>query len=191
MTESTSEKMDVCSAADLAEGETLGLRTLTSDRGDITGADGSVLVTERPVLRYGLDKTKVEGAQVARSARRIARVLDIDAGAYVDRAGAMGPEAFVEAVVLREDDAREVLPAFRRITGALAVNDTLLLIRDAIIRLNVDKSKQNAIPPVEFTPRPGRRAVDTPSSKISLEEQQARHTKAVALFLPDKANRDD
>ena len=114
-------------APDLVEGDTLGLRTLTPDRGDITGADGAVLVTERPVLRYGLDKTKVEGAQVARSARRIARILDIDAASYVERAEAMGAEAFVEAVVLREEDAREVLPAFRKVPGALAVNDTLPL----------------------------------------------------------------
>ncbi len=114
-------------APDLAEGDTLGLRTLTPRRGDITGADGAVLVTERPVLRYGLDKTKVEGPQVARSARRIARVLDLDAASYVARAEAMGPEAFVEAVVLREDDALEALPAFRRVPGALAVRDTLPL----------------------------------------------------------------
>jgi cell division protein FtsI/penicillin-binding protein 2 len=114
-------------APDLAEGDTLGLRTLTPDRGDITGADGAVLVTERPVLRYGLDKTKVEGDQVARSARRIARILDVDVASYVDRAEAMGPEAFVEAVVLREDDARDVLPAFRKVRGALAVNDSLPL----------------------------------------------------------------
>jgi cell division protein FtsI/penicillin-binding protein 2 len=114
-------------APDLADGETLGLRTITPDRGDITGADGAVLVTERPVLRYGLDKTKVEGAQVARSAARIARILDVDPASYVDRAEAMGPEAFVEAVVLREEDAREVLPAFRKVRGALAVNDTLPL----------------------------------------------------------------
>ncbi|RYB92669.1 penicillin-binding protein [Nocardioides glacieisoli] len=114
-------------APDLVEGDTLGLRTLTPDRGDITGANGTVLVTERPVLRYGLDKTKVEGTQVARSARRIARILDVDAAAYVERAEAMGAEAFVEAVVLREEDALEVLPAFRKVPGALAVNDTLPL----------------------------------------------------------------
>jgi cell division protein FtsI/penicillin-binding protein 2 len=114
-------------APDLAEGDTLGLRRLTPARGDITGADGAVLVTERPVLRYGLDKTKVDGPQVARSARRIARILDVDAAAYVERAEAMGAEAFVEAVVLREDDARDVLPAFRKVPGALAVNDTLPL----------------------------------------------------------------
>ena len=114
-------------APDLAEGDTLGLRTLTPRRGDITGQAGAVLVTERPVLRYGLDKTKVEGPQVARSARRIARVLDVDAASYVERAEAMGPEAFVEALVLREDDALEVLPAFKKVPGALAVRDTLPL----------------------------------------------------------------
>ncbi len=114
-------------APDLADGDTLGLRTVTPVRGDITGADGVVLVTDRPVLRYGLDKTKVEGAQVARSARRIARILDVDAAAYVERAEEMGAEAFVEAVVLREDDALDVLPAFRKVPGALAVRDTLPL----------------------------------------------------------------
>ncbi|MCW2739183.1 MAG: Beta-lactamase [Nocardioides sp.] len=112
---------------DLAEGDMLGLRTLTPQRGDITGAGGVALVTERPVLRYGLDKTKVEGPQVARSAGRIARVLDVDAASYVERAEAMGPEAFVEALVLREDDALDVLPAFRKVPGALAVRDTLPL----------------------------------------------------------------
>ena len=112
---------------DLAEGDTLGLQTLPPVRGDITGAEGAVLVTERPVLRYGLDKTKVRGPLVARSARRIARVLDVDAASYVELAEAMGDEAFVEALVLREDDALDVLPGFATIRGALAVRDTLPL----------------------------------------------------------------
>lgn len=114
-------------APDLAEGDTLGLRTLSPSRGDITGAGGVALVTERPVLRYGLDKTKVEGPQVARSARRIARILDVDPASYAERAEEMGAEAFVEAIVLREDDALDVLPAFRKVPGALAVRDTLPL----------------------------------------------------------------
>ncbi len=114
-------------APDLAEGDSLGLRTLTPARGDITGAGGAVLVTERPVLRYGLDKTKVEGAQIARSARRIAQALDVDVASYVARAEAMGPDAFVEALVLREDEALDVLASFRAVRGALAVRDTLPL----------------------------------------------------------------
>ena len=65
------------------------------------------------------------------------------------------------------------------------VNDTLLLIRDAIIRSNVDKSKQNTIPPIDFTPRPGRRDTDKPvKGKLSVEEQRARHERTVALFKP-------
>lgn len=69
------------------------------------------------------------------------------------------------------------------------VNDTLLLIRDAIVRSNVDKAKQNAIPPIDFTARPGR-PVETKKDTISREEREARHKKAVSLFLPDKANSD-
>jgi cell division protein FtsI/penicillin-binding protein 2 len=123
-------EVDWSSAAlvpDLAADDTLGLRTLSPTRGDITGAGGAVLVTDRPVRRLGLDKTKVEGAQVARSARRIARELDLDVASYVDRAEAMGPEAFVEAVVLREEDARELSPSYARIPGAISLADTLPL----------------------------------------------------------------
>ena len=114
-------------APDLVEGDTLGLRTLSPRRGEITGADGVALVTERPVRRFGLDKTRVAGAQVARSARRIARTLDVDAASYVGRAEAMGPDAFVEAVVLREEDARDVPSAYTEIPGAIALPDTLPL----------------------------------------------------------------
>ena len=39
----------------------------------------------------------------------------------------MGAEAFVEALVLREDDALDVLPGFAKIRGALAVRDTMPL----------------------------------------------------------------
>ena len=114
-------------APEVAAGDTLGLRTVAPVRGDIIGADGVKLVTERSVLRYGLDKTKVEGRDVARSAHRIARILDVDPASYVERAVAMGAEAFVEALVLREDDALEVLPSFRKVPGALAVRDTIAL----------------------------------------------------------------
>jgi cell division protein FtsI/penicillin-binding protein 2 len=114
-------------APDLSDGDTLGLRTLSPRRGDITGAGGVALVTERPVRRFGLDKTRVEASQVARSARRIARTLDVDATSYAERARAMGPDAFVEAVVLREEDARDVPSAYTDIPGAVALSDTLPL----------------------------------------------------------------
>ena len=101
---------------------------LTPDRGDITGADGAVLVTERPVLRYGLDKTKVEGAQVARSARRIARILDIDAAAVRRARGGDGRRGLRRGG--RAARGRRARGAARLPQGAAArsrCNDTLPL----------------------------------------------------------------
>lgn len=69
------------------------------------------------------------------------------------------------------------------------VNDTLMLVKDAIIRSNVPKAQQKSIPDVKFTPRPGRpeRATVTEQDRA---EQQARHAKAVSLFHPDAARRE-
>ena len=108
----------------LKEGETLDVDTLLAERGDILGAGGRPLVKARRVVHYGLDKTMVKAAGVASSARRIAQVLDIDPAPYVKQAGAAGPKAFVEAIVLRDADARKVDPSYSDIPGAAAVTGT-------------------------------------------------------------------
>lgn len=106
----------------LQEGWTLDLDEVSADRGDILGARDSLIVTERDVIRFGLDKTKVRGAQVAASARRVAELLDIDAAAFVKEAQAAGPKAFVEAIVLRADEAQQHLtPAWAGVTGAASI----------------------------------------------------------------------
>lgn len=112
----------------LTEGEHLALTTVPADRGDILGAGNAPIVTERPVVRYGLDKTKVKAARVAASAGRIADLLDIDRGDYVKRAKASGPDAFVEALVLRAHVARsDVPPEYGDVPGAVAIDDTMPL----------------------------------------------------------------
>ena len=78
---------------------------MTADRADITGAGGRPLVTERPVLRFGIDKANVPAASAGTSARRLARLVGIDPAAYAERVAAAGPKAFVEAIVLRPADA--------------------------------------------------------------------------------------
>ncbi len=114
-------------APDLAEGDSLGLRTLAGERGAITGLDGAPIVVDRPVIRFGLDKTRTRPAQVRPAARRIATALDLDVRDFVERAAAAGPEAFVEAVVLRSEEARDLDPAYADIPGAAAIEDTLPL----------------------------------------------------------------
>jgi cell division protein FtsI/penicillin-binding protein 2 len=115
-------------APGLRAGERLVLSRELPARAEILGAGGTPLVTERPVVRFGLDHTRVSAEQRLTSARSLARALDIDVASYVAQVEAAGPKAFVEALVLRSDD---VTPAIRaaveRIEGAVGVDDTLPL----------------------------------------------------------------
>ncbi|HEX6150087.1 penicillin-binding transpeptidase domain-containing protein [Nocardioides sp.] len=112
----------------LRRGGSLELTGVTAARGEILGAGGQAIVTDRPVTRFGIDKSAVSTKRAVTSARELARLLDLDVAAYVDRVRASGDEAFVEAIVLRRDDIPvEVGSGYQRIKGALAVQDTLPL----------------------------------------------------------------
>lgn len=103
---------------ELRDGETLDLRTLPAERGEILGAGGAPLVTARPIRTYGLDKSRIEPAQVVPSARAVADFLDVDRADFVERAKGSGPKAFVEAIALRPADARDLPFGFDDIPGA-------------------------------------------------------------------------
>ncbi len=113
---------------DLVPGDRLTLGTSLADRAQILGAGGTPIVKERPVLRFGLDKTRVPASRQAGSARTLARLLDVDPTAFAARVKAAGDKAFVEAVVLRGADARTALQdGAGRVRGAGVVRDTLPL----------------------------------------------------------------
>ena len=107
----------------LVEGERLTLTRTAAQRGQITGAGDRAIVAPRDVVRLGLDKTKLTAADdVATSARAIATALDVGAGAFVEQAVAAGDKAFVEALVLRSEEARTAVPAsYADIPGAVAL----------------------------------------------------------------------
>jgi cell division protein FtsI/penicillin-binding protein 2 len=113
----------------LDAGERLVVRDLPAERGDILGAGGEALVTDRPVVRVGIDKTKVASEQAAESARRLAEQLpSVDAAGFVERVGAAGPKAFVEAIVLRTDGPSPVDRArIAAIPGGALLDDELPL----------------------------------------------------------------
>ncbi len=116
-------------APDLREGERLSASRRWAPRADLLGAGGTKLVTERAVLRIGIDKTKVAAARAqAASARALARLVDVDTAGFLKQVRAAGPKAFVEAIVLRASD---VTPAIGRgvqaIAGAVVVDDALPL----------------------------------------------------------------
>ena len=115
---------------DLAPGDHLLLETGPQQRGNILGAGGEVLVTERPVWRVGIDKTRIEAEQLDSSATALAEFLELDPAPFAAQVQAAGPEAFVEAITLRQDDVSPP-PVFQaevaEIPGAAALNSTLSL----------------------------------------------------------------
>ncbi|NOJ60111.1 penicillin-binding transpeptidase domain-containing protein [Arthrobacter sp. 260] len=112
----------------LEPGQVLTMSSSPAERGDILGADGEVLVTDRPVLRVGIDKTQLEADQLGGSAGALAELVGVDPTAFTAQVEGAGPEAFVEAIVLRDDDSRPVTDAeLAAVPGALAVPDELAL----------------------------------------------------------------
>lgn len=114
--------------AGLRDGERLDLSTITPDRGDILGARGRPLVTDRPVVRLGIDKTQVKPARAVASARQLAAFLDIDAADFAEQVEAAGDKAWVEALVLRQEDvAPSTGDRLEAIPGAGAIADEIPL----------------------------------------------------------------
>ncbi len=115
-------------APGLEQGEVLDLTSKAAPRADILGAGDAKLVTERPVLRFGIDKANVHESQQATSAKQLAALLDIDAASLTERVKAAGEKAFVEALVVRRTDVTgTTLRGYRDIAGAVALPDELPL----------------------------------------------------------------
>lgn len=113
----------------LVEGEHLTLARTAAERGQITGAGDRAIVAPRDVVRLGLDKTKLTAAEVAAgavttSAQAIASALDIGVADFAKRAEAAGDKAFVEALVLRAEEATTAVPpGYADIPGAVSIPD--------------------------------------------------------------------
>ena len=112
----------------LQPGESLVETAIKPERGDILGAEDKPVVTQRPVLRVGIDKSTLNGAQAAQSATSLAQLVDVEAKGFVKQVKASGPKAFVQAIVYRRNDVPpQVLDDLSGIKGARAISDRLPL----------------------------------------------------------------
>lgn len=106
----------------------LAVSRTPAERAEILGAGGDVLVTNRPVIRVGIDKTLVEASALESSAAALAELVGVDAAAYTEQVLGAGEEAFVEAIVLRDNGDRPVSDAeLEAIPGATGIPDSLPL----------------------------------------------------------------
>jgi cell division protein FtsI/penicillin-binding protein 2 len=115
-------------APKLRQGEVLRQTATVAPRGAVLGAEGQRLVTERPVRRFGIDKTQVPAGRAADSAHELAALLGTDGGSLADRVRAAGEKAFVEAIVLRTEDVTpRIANGYGSIQGAVALADDVPL----------------------------------------------------------------
>ncbi|MGC4109966.1 MAG: penicillin-binding transpeptidase domain-containing protein [Nocardioides sp.] len=112
----------------LTGGETLHATTVSARRADILGPHGVGLVTDRPVVRFGVDRLKVPASQAAASARSLAQLVGIDVAPYVAQVKAAGSKAFVQAIVYRQDEVpATVTDRYTHIKGVDAIAGQLPL----------------------------------------------------------------
>lgn len=112
----------------LRKATVLDITPIGSNRGPIVGADGFALVTDRPVVRFGIDRSQVPAARAGDSARRLAQLVDVDVAPYVKQVEAAGDQAYVEAIVFRQAEVpAEVSRGYRGIPGAIAIDDEIPL----------------------------------------------------------------
>lgn len=103
-------------------------RRLPAARGEILGAAGDAIVTSRPVVRVGIDKSQVPAGQAATAAAKLAKLVGITAKGYVSKVKTAGPKAFVEAIVLRADaKERPSATSVTAIEGAVSLTDKAML----------------------------------------------------------------
>ena len=106
----------------------LSQRRVAAERGELRGAGEDPIVELRSVVRIGIDKSAVKGDAAAASARKLARLVDIDAAAYAKKVAEAGSAAFVEAIVYRADaDERPDNDRVFAIKGALPIEDQQML----------------------------------------------------------------
>lgn len=107
----------------LGEGLSLALRRTTPARAEVLAADGSVLVTSRPVVDVGIEPRRADDVpiMVADLTGILRDVLDVDldAAALVVDVEAAAPTAFVPVVTLREDDYLRVQDAVMPLPGTV------------------------------------------------------------------------
>jgi cell division protein FtsI/penicillin-binding protein 2 len=109
----------------LTPGEVLQASTQQPTRGEIIGANDDPLVSERPVVVVGLERSRT--SDVAASATQIGSITGVDGAALAKRVQAAAPDTFVAAITLRKDAYQKVRAQLQPIPGAVFQESTLSL----------------------------------------------------------------
>lgn len=112
-------------APDLTADEHLEIAPLEPELGTVVDRDGTAMYGPHAVRVLGLDKTQLEEGAQEDAARELADLLGIDADRYAQTVAGYGPDAFVPALTVREDDLEDYpLGKAADVTGYRALERT-------------------------------------------------------------------
>jgi len=106
----------------LDPGTRLGTTRSFSERAPILDRTGGAIVQDRPVVRVGAVVSEVSDPRA--TADGLARVLDVDRRPILRQLRGGGPQQFVEAIVLREEDYAAVRGALAEVPDVTAIDGT-------------------------------------------------------------------
>ncbi len=93
------------------DGDALAMTTTAAARADILGDGGAVLVTERPVIHLGIDKSHVDAAEQPASARPLPNWREWSRTLLSGRWPPPVPPPSLQALVIRNDADRTITDA--------------------------------------------------------------------------------
>jgi cell division protein FtsI/penicillin-binding protein 2 len=106
----------------LRDEERLGTTREPAERAPILDRAGRPIVEQRPVKRVGAVVSEVDDPRA--TATGLARVLDVDAGPILRQLRGGGPQQFVEAIALRNDDYAALEAELSSVPDVTTVDDT-------------------------------------------------------------------
>ncbi len=107
-----------------ADGVLSSTRT-TAPRAGVVRPDGAVVVGDQPVVRVGVQPSRV--TDLASLTATLADVLDVDAADLTERVTAAAPDAFVDVITLRRPDYDAVKAQVQPLPGTVFAESTLPL----------------------------------------------------------------
>jgi cell division protein FtsI/penicillin-binding protein 2 len=102
--------------------ERLGTTREPQERANVLDRAGRPIVQERPVKQVGAVVGEVSDPRA--TATGLARVLGVSAGPILSQLRGGGPQQFVEAIVLREDDYAPLRPALSSVPDVTVLDGT-------------------------------------------------------------------
>ena len=109
---------------DLGGDGVLASTRTTAPRAGVVRPDGGVVVGDQPVVRVGVQPSRVTDLA---STATLADVLDVDGADLAERVSSASPEAFVDVITLRQPDYEAVKATIQPLPGTVFAESTLPL----------------------------------------------------------------